>query len=151
MLSAGTAGTVRIDTNVLVTHLNIDLFVDIRHNIAGHERSLAFSCRIERRNTDETVNAFFGFQVTVSILAIDLERNRLHTGLIAIQKIEFLDGKAFALCPSGVHTVQHTAPVARFRSACTCIQFDNCVVFVKFTGQQCFDADCLKGCLELFQ
>ena len=150
MLSAGTAGTVRIDTNILITNLNIDLFVDIRHNIARYERCLAFSCRVERRNTDETVNAFFRFQIPVSVFAVDLECHGLHTGLITVQKVEFLDRKAFAFCPSGVHTVQHAAPVARLGSACTCVQFDDRIVLVKFAGQQGFDADGIEGCLELF-
>ena len=149
VLSTGAAGTVRIDTDVLIAHLNIDLFVDIRHNVAGYERGLAFSCRIERGNTNKTVNAFFRFQVTVSVFAVDLERNRLHTSFIAVQEIEFLDGKAFALCPAGVHTVQHTAPVTRLGSTCACVQFDDRIVLVKFAGQQGFDADRLEGCLEL--
>mgnify|MGYP006962258169 CR=1 FL=1 len=61
MLSAGTAGTVGIDPQIIRVDLDIKVFLDIRHYIAGYERGLALSSRIKRRDTDQTVNAMFGF------------------------------------------------------------------------------------------
>ena len=37
MLSAGTAGTVGIDPQVIRVDLDIQIFLDIRHNITGYE------------------------------------------------------------------------------------------------------------------
>ena len=61
MLSAGTTASVGINTDVLIIDLYVQIFLDIRHYIAGYERGLALSSRIKRRDTDQTVNAMFGF------------------------------------------------------------------------------------------
>ena len=39
--------------------LHIQIFLDIRHDIAGHKRGLSLSRRIERRDTHQTVHTFF--------------------------------------------------------------------------------------------
>ena len=59
MLSARTAGAVRIDPKIIVIDLHIQIFLDIRHDIAGHKRGLSLSRRIERRDTHQTVHTFF--------------------------------------------------------------------------------------------
>ena len=58
MLTAGTTASVSIDTDIVIIDLYIQILLDIRHNIAGYERSLAFTCRIKRRDTHKTVNSF---------------------------------------------------------------------------------------------
>ena len=60
MLSAGTAGTVGIDPQVIRVDLDIQIFLDIRHNITGYEGGLSLSVRVERRNSYETMNAALG-------------------------------------------------------------------------------------------
>ena len=59
MLSAGSAGTVGIYTDIFVPDLHVQILLDIRHDIAGYEGSLPLSCRIERGNTNQTMYAFF--------------------------------------------------------------------------------------------
>ena len=48
MLTAGSAGTVSIDTQIFIPDLDIDVFLNIRHDIAGYKRGLSLSSRIER-------------------------------------------------------------------------------------------------------
>ena len=48
MLSARTAGAVRIDPKIIVINLHIQIFLNIRHDIAGHKRGLSLSRCIER-------------------------------------------------------------------------------------------------------
>ena len=43
MLSSGTAGTVGIDPQVIRVDLDIQIFLDIRHNITGYKGCLPFS------------------------------------------------------------------------------------------------------------
>ena len=57
MLSAGAAGTVRIDADILIPHLNVHILLDIRHDIAGDERGLAFARRVKGRDAHKPVNA----------------------------------------------------------------------------------------------
>ena len=60
VLTTGTTGTIGIDPQVIRVNVHIQIFLNIRHNITGHERGLAFSGRIERGNTHQTVHATFG-------------------------------------------------------------------------------------------
>ena len=48
MLTTGTAGSIRIDTQIIFLNIHIQIFINIRHNIAGYKRSLSLSCRIKR-------------------------------------------------------------------------------------------------------
>ena len=57
VLTARTAGTVRIDTQIIHVDLYIEILLNIRHNLAAYEGSLTLSRRIERRNTHEAVYA----------------------------------------------------------------------------------------------
>ena len=60
MLAAGAAGTVGIDTaDRPSSDLHIQIFFNIRHNVAGYKRGLPFSRRIKRRDTHQTVYSFF--------------------------------------------------------------------------------------------
>ena len=151
MLSAGAAGTIGIDPQVLIADLHLDLLVNVRHDITGHKGGLTFSCRIERRNTHQTVHAFFRFQIPVSIHSVDLEGHRLHAGFLTLQKIQLFQSKAFALRPAGVHPVQHSAPVAGFRSARSRVQLDNRIVGIKFSGKECLDTDCFEILFKTIQ
>ena len=73
MLSSGTTGAERINTDIFFPDLHIDIFFYIRHHIAGYKRSLSFSCRVKRRNTNQPVHTFFRFQISIRILPIHLK------------------------------------------------------------------------------
>ena len=52
MLSACAGGTIGIDSNILRIDLNVQVFLNIRHDFAGREGCLALSVGIERGNSD---------------------------------------------------------------------------------------------------
>ena len=88
MLSAGTTASVGINTDVLIIDFYVQIFLNIRHYIAGYERGLALSSRIERGNTYQTVNTFLRLQKSVCVLSVYLERNRFDTSFITVQIVQ---------------------------------------------------------------
>jgi len=60
MLTAGAAGTVRINLQVLRPDLDLDRVVDLRYDIAGYERRMPASRGIERRDPNESVHTLLG-------------------------------------------------------------------------------------------
>ena len=81
------------------------------------------------------------FQITVSILTIDLQSNRLVTCLVTIQKIEHLNLKASFLSPSLIHTAQHARPVAALGAAGTCMKRQDGIILVVFSAQKRLNTD----------
>ena len=57
MLSACAAGTVGIDSQIVQIDLHVQILLDIRHHIAGYERRLPLSGRVEGGNSYQTVDA----------------------------------------------------------------------------------------------
>ena len=117
---------------------------DIRHDITGYKGCLPFSSRIERGNTYQTVNTFLRLQKSVCVLSVYLESNGFHTSFISIQIVQYFDGKALALSPACVHTIQHTAPVHRLGTTRARVQLEDRVAAVVLAGQECL-------CAEFFQ
>ena len=150
MLAARAAGTIRIDTQILVTNFHIDITLDIRHDIQGYEGCLTLTLCIERGDTYQTVDALLGLQITVSILTVDLKGHRLDTGLVSVQIVQHFHCEAVALRPACIHAVQHARPVAALGAARACVQLQNCVVSVIFSGQQGLDGHGIQlGCKGL--
>ena len=143
MLPARTAGTVRVYADVLVPDLNVDVFLNIRHDITGHKRCLALTRRIKRGNTHQAVHAFFGFEVTICIGAVYLKCNRFDAGFFSFVIVQHFQLKAPGGCPPCIHPVQHRSPVAGFRAACAGMKRNDRIVFIVFAGEQCFAADFL--------
>jgi len=136
VLSACTAASVGIDTEIFFVDFNIEVFFNIRHNIQGYEGGLAFSLCIEGGDAHEAVYSFFGLQVAVSVFAVYLEGNGFDSGFVSVEVIEDFQGKALAFRPSGIHTVKHAAPVAAFCSACACVEFEDSAVFIVFSCKE---------------
>ena len=136
MLSACTAGTVGVNTDVIRVNLYVNVFLDVRHDIAGHKGGLALSRSVKGRYADQTVHTVFRAQVTVGIFPVNLHCNRLDTGFIPVQEIQYLCLESLFLCPAAVHAVKHAAPVTGLRAACPRVQAQYGIVAVIFTGQK---------------
>ena len=65
--------------------------------------------------------------------------------------IQYFQRKAFLLRPSAVHTIKHSAPVASFCTAGSCVQLDDGILSVVLSGKKCLHTDAVKACLELVQ
>ena len=144
MLPACAAASVGINPQILFVDFHIQVLFDIRHNVQRHKRGLPLSLGIKGRNTNQPVHALLRFQVTVGIDTIYLEGHGLDACLVPVQIIEHLYGKALALRPTGIHAVEHTAPVAALRAARSRVQLQNRVAFVILTRQQSSNAYLLK-------
>ena len=59
VLTAGTTGTVSIDTDIVILDLYFNIISQIRHDITGHKGCLTLTLGIKRRNTYQTMNTFF--------------------------------------------------------------------------------------------
>ena len=149
MLTSGATASIGIYADILILNLHIHIFFNIRHHIQRYERCLSLALRIKRRDTHQPVDAFLRFQITVCVLAVNLESHRFNSGFVSIQIINHIKRKSFTLRPSCIHAVKHTAPVAALRAARACVQFQDCIVPVIFTGQERTDTNILKRLLEL--
>ena len=135
MLTAGAAGTVGVDTDVVGFDFDLIVVFDFRHNIAGSERRMTSAGAVERRYTHQTMDAFFGLQIAVSVFAVDLNGNGFQTCFVAVQHIQHFHLKACFCSPFGVHTEQHVGPVAGFCAAGTSVKGNDGVVAVVFPVQ----------------
>ena len=151
MLAACTAGTVRINLQIVVIYFNIDVLLDIRHHITGSKRSLPFSRRIEWRNPDKTVDSLFGAQISVSVFSVHLERHALDPCHISFQIVQHFYAVIFLFGPPCIHPVKHVRPVAGFCPACSGMERNDRVISVIRSGKKRADAQFLKAGLELFQ
>ena len=105
VLSACPARTVRIDTQIVHIDLDIDILLDIRHDITAHERCLTLARRIERGNPNKTVYTLFGLQIAIGVRTVYLECHRLNTRFISVQIVKYFDREALFIRPSRVHPV----------------------------------------------
>ena len=84
MLSAGTTGTIGIDSDIIIIDFHIQIFLNIRHDITGYKGGLALARRIERGNAYQSVYTLFGFQVAVCVLSVYLKCDGLDSRLITV-------------------------------------------------------------------
>jgi len=119
MLSTCTGSTEYLHLNVLFPNLNVDIRLDIRHNVTGYKGGLPLSLGIKGRNTNQTMNAGLGAKIAVGILSHYFHGNGFYAGFISIQIIQDFHCKAMSLRPSGIHPVENACPVIGLRSACS--------------------------------
>ena len=86
------------------------------------------------------MDAVLPLQEAIGVLALDHDVGRLEACLVSFQIVENLVGEAVALCPAGIHPVEHLAPVLSFRSACTGVEAHKGIVLIVVAGEQGFQA-----------
>ena len=151
VLSAGAAGAVGIHPDIVRIDLHMDVVGKLRHHVAGNKGGLPLARRVEGRDADQTVHAVFAAEPAVGILTVDLDGHGLDARHIAVQVVKNLDGIALALCPAGVHAVQHGAPVTGLRAAGARVQAEDGVVGVIFSGEQRLGLQLLQLMNKLIQ
>ena len=90
VLPAGAARAVRVDAQVLVGDLDLDVLVDLRRDVDRGERRVAPLRGVERRDADEAVDAHFALQVPVGVVADDVQRGALQPRLLAVLAVDQL-------------------------------------------------------------
>ena len=134
VLAAGTGGSKVVDADVV--HIDFDFYVvrQFRHDIDGRKGRMAAGGGVKRRNADQAVNAFFRFQIAVSIVAFDAEGCTLDARFVAGLHVEDSQFITVPFGPAGIHANQHLRPVLGFRSAGTGVEGNEGVAVVVLTG-----------------
>ena len=81
------------------------------------------------------MHAVFALQVTVDIVALDLYRHRLDTGLIALENIGDGGLVVVLFAPAQVHAHEHRSPVLRLGTTGTRVDFQYHAQLVLFATQ----------------
>ncbi len=72
---------------------------------------------VERRDADEAVNAHFALQVSIGVVADDVDRRALQSRLVPVLAVDQLRLPAALFRVPQVHPQEHLRPVLRLRSA----------------------------------
>ena len=136
LLSAGAAGAVNVHLDILLTDLDVDVLVDLRHDLQRSKGGLAAAAGVKGGDPHQPVHAVFGFQKAVGVQPFDENGSALDPRLIAVQIVQNFIGVAVTLRPAGVHPVQHLCPVLRFGAAGPRMEGQNGVFGIILTGQQ---------------
>ena len=83
VLTARAARTIGIDFQIFRANFNFFVVDDFGHYFDRRERRVSARLRIERGNSDKAVYAFFGFQISVRIVAFRRERHAFYARFVA--------------------------------------------------------------------
>ena len=104
------------------------------------------------------MDTVLALQEAVGVLSLDHDVGGLEAGLVPLQVVHNLIGEAVALCPAGVHPVEHLTPVLGLGTAGTGMEAHHGVVPVVVAGEQGLQAAALhllgknlKALLQLVQ
>src|SRR5581483_11340101 len=125
VLAAGAARAVRVDAEVLVPDLDLDVLLDVGKDDHRRERRLPARVRVEGRDADEAVDARLGAEVAEGVRALHHERGALDPRAFAGLLLEDLRLVPAPLRPAQVHPQQHLGPVLRLETARTGVDLDD--------------------------
>jgi hypothetical protein len=130
VLAAGAGGPEHVDAQVRGIDVDLDRIVHFRIDVHRCEGRVATAAGIERRLAYQPVDAGFGAQVAVGVLAIHLDGGALDPGDIARCFLEDSGLEAAPLAIAQVLAQQHRRPVAGFGAAGAGLDFDEAVAGV---------------------
>ena len=151
MLSAGAAASISVDADIVRIDDNVNILLDVGHDVAGDKGRLSRSLRVEGGDADKSVYASLGFEIAVSVRAVDLEIHGLDARLIAVHKVHDVNCKSLAVRPSRIHSVKHGAPVAAFCAAGSRVKADDRVGIIILAGEKGGQPHILEFFLESIQ
>ena len=96
---------------------------------------MAAAAGIERALTYQTMNAGFGTQPAVSVVANNLDGHGLNARHFAFRLFDDLGLEAARFGPAQIHAHQHARPVLRFRTAGTGLDVEVAIGAVVFAGE----------------
>ena len=115
VLPPGAPGAERVDLQVRLVDLDIDVVVDLGRNEHGCERRVAPLVGVERRDPDEPVDAGLRLEVSVRVVARQEEGGALDPRLVALLPLDELHGVPVPVGEPGVHPEEHLRPVLGLR------------------------------------
>ena len=117
MLATGAARPVRVDPEIFLVDLDLDILRQLRPHKHGCERRVAPGRLIKRRDTHEAMHTSFGRHQPIRIVAGQHECGALDARFVAWLIIDDLALETAALRPLQVHAQQHLRPILRFGAA----------------------------------
>ena len=132
ILTTSTARAECIPTDAGRIYVNLDRIVHQGSHEYRSETRHALALSIVRTHTNEAVHAVFTLQVTVGRIALNLHRNRLNAGFIAVLEVHNSDFITIRFGIAHVHSHEHRRPVLTFCTACARINFQDAVHRVFF-------------------
>ena len=139
VLSTCSGTSHRFKTDVSRINIDFNRVIHQRIYINRNETRMTFCITVKRRNSHQSVNAIFTFQITKSEFPFDFKGYSFYASNITFLEIQFTDFVALFVCPHRVHTHQHTCPIARFCSAGSSCDLQNRRQFIAFIRQHIFE------------
>ena len=145
VLAAGTGGTVDLHLDILGADLHLFVIRQFRHDLHSGEAGLAAGVGVKGGHPHQTVDTMLTFQQAVGIFTFDGNNGGFDARLVAFLIVQSFPREAVALCPAGIHPVEHLTPVLRLGAAGTGVKLENHVVGVIFPGEEGGHPDLLNG------
>ncbi len=127
VLAASTAGTVKIDFQIVVFDFDIQTIVEFGDAVNGGEAGMASFVRIERADTHQPMHAHLAGEFAIDERAGDFEGDGADAGFLAGGDIELSVFEFVFVEEPCVHSQQHICPVAAFGSACAGVDAEKAV------------------------
>ena len=110
-------GPVGVDAQVVGVDLDLDIVLDLGHDLDEGEGGLPALLRVVGADAHEPVDATLGAQPPVGPPAVDGDGRALDAGLLALQLVQDLGLRPVALGPAQVHAQEHLRPVGGLGAA----------------------------------
>ncbi len=104
VLSSGSTGTRSRDFDIGRVYINFDTIINQWININRSKGCMAFGIAIKRRNTHQTMDTVFAFEITKRIIAFKFQCYGFDSGHITFLIVQFLDFETVFFAPHHVHT-----------------------------------------------
>jgi hypothetical protein len=111
VLSALAASAHRLDLEVLLLDVDVDVVIDLGDDGHGGEGRLPTGLGVEGADADEPMDAVLRLEVAVGVLAADGDGGVLDACLVPRLPVEELDLEASPLAPPAVHPEEDLGPV----------------------------------------
>ena len=148
VLAACAGGAVDLHLDVGGVDFNVDVVVQLGHDLKAGETGLAAGVGVKRADAHQTVDAVLALEHAVGVGALDHHRRGLDAGLVAVQHVEHLDAVAVGLGPAGVHAVEHLGPVLGLGAAGTGVEGQDGVVVVVLAVEHRHELQLVDGLLD---
>src|SRR5660397_258754 len=103
MLTPRSGGTIGLYPQIFFIYLHLHLFVHDRRHVQRGKGRVPPIRRINRRDTNQSVNATFSREKTVSDFSSARESSALHSSLFPLSRLIDLHFKIPALSPAHIH------------------------------------------------
>ena len=155
VLAAGAAGPVDLHFNVLGADLNVRVLGQVGHDLHRGKGGLAAGVGVKGGDPDQPVHPVLAPEVAVGVFPLNHNGGGFEAGFVPLLVVHNFIGKAVALCPAGVHPVEHLGPVLGFGAAGPGVEGQDGVGGVVLAGEQGLEPGRLhagnEGCVLLLQ